>query len=187
MKLIVGLGNPDKKYENTRHNMGFKIIDAFAQKHNASFDKEKFNGLYSEVFIKGEKVILLKPQSYMNLSGEVVSAFVNFYKISLSDILIILDDLDQDIGKVRLRSHGSCGGHNGLRNIELHLHTNEYKRLRIGISKDPLMDTADYVLGKFSKEDLNLLNENMQKYISILEDFLEISFDQLMSRYNSNK
>lgn len=187
MKLIVGLGNPDKKYENTRHNMGFRIIDAFAQKHNARFEKEKYNGLYTEVFINGEKVILLKPLSYMNLSGEVVSAFVQFYKIDLSDILVISDDLDQELGKVRLRSHGSCGGHNGLRNIEMHLKTQEYKRFRVGISKNSEMETADYVLGKFSKEDLDILDSNMPKYISILEDYLKIPFDQLMSRYNSNK
>lgn len=187
MKLIVGLGNPGKEYEKTRHNTGFLILDAYAKKHQVSFEKEKYNGKLSEFSFQGEKVLLLKPQSYMNLSGEVVSAIVNFYKIDLNDILIISDDLDQALGKVRLRAHGSSGGHNGLKNIALHLHTDRYKRMRVGIGKNPNLSTPDYVLGKFSKEEFDCFEKNMEKYLSILDDFLSLSFEQLMSRYNSNQ
>ena len=187
MKLIVGLGNPGKEYEKTRHNTGFMILDEYAKKNNASFQKDMCNGKLAEFMLNGEKVFLLKPQSYMNLSGEVVASIVHFYKIEIDDILIISDDLDQEVGKVRLRTHGSCGGHNGLRNIENHLHTDHYKRLRIGIGKNSNIDAPDYVLGKFSKEELSTIEKNMTKYLSILDDFLKMSFDQLMSRYNSNK
>lgn len=187
MKLIVGLGNPGKEYEKTRHNTGFFILDAFAKKYGVEFTKKKANGLLAEVTIQGEKVILCKPQSYMNLSGEVVKPILDFYKIDVSDLLVISDDLDQEVGHIRLRSHGSAGGHNGLKNIELHLHTNEYKRMRVGISKKKEMDTADYVLGKFSKEDYHLLEKNIPRYISVLEDFLILPFEELMSKYNGNK
>ena len=135
MKLIVGLGNPGKEYQNTRHNIGFYFIDSIADSLNLKF-KEKFNGLYVKTILNQEEIMFLKPLSYMNLSGEVVASIVHFYKIEIDDILIISDDLDQEVGKVRLRTHGSCGGHNGLRNIENHLHTDHYKRLRIGIGKN---------------------------------------------------
>lgn len=187
MKLIVGLGNPGKQYEKTRHNTGFMILDAYAKKHQVSFETSKFHGKLSEFLFHGEKVFLLKPESYMNLSGEVVSEVVNFYKIAIEDILIISDDLDQEVGKVRLRAHGSSGGHNGLKNIELHLHTDGYKRMRVGIGKSSFLSAPDYVLGKFSKEELDQFEKNMDRYLSILDDFLCISFDQLMSRYNSNQ
>ena len=121
MKLIVGLGNPGKEYENTRHNIGYIFIDSLADKLGISIDKKKFNGLYTEAVINNEKVLLVKPLSYMNLSGEVVEKFVNFYKININDILIINDDLDLDVGRGRLRLRGSSGGHNGLKNIALHL------------------------------------------------------------------
>ena len=184
MKMIVGLGNPGDEYKNTRHNIGYIFIDHFAQKYNAIIDKKKFNGLYTEVSINGEKVILVKPLSYMNLSGEVVSKFVNYYKIDLNDLLIINDDLDLPLGKIRLRESGSSGGHNGLKNIALHLGTEDFKRLKIGISNDRLMDTKDYVLGKFSKDDIEVLDNLKETVDNILDDFIEIDFERLMSKYN---
>ena len=131
MKLIVGLGNPGKEYENTRHNVGFMIVDNYANNYGVLVDKKKFNGLYCELFVDGEKIILLKPLSYMNLSGEVVSKFVNYFNIDLNDILVISDDLDLPVAKYRLRLFGSSGGHNGLKNIEFMLNTNKFKRFRI--------------------------------------------------------
>ena len=120
MKLIVGLGNPGNEYKNTRHNIGFMVLDKIADKLNESFNKENFSGKYFMTNINGEKTIFLKPQKYMNLSGEVVRDFVNFFKIDINDILIICDDLDTQVGTYRLRYKGSSGGHNGLKNIELH-------------------------------------------------------------------
>ena len=184
MKLIVGLGNPGKEYENTRHNMGFMSIDKFAHNHNVKIDKAKFGGLYTDLTIKGEKVILLKPQEYINLSGEVIKKYVDFYKIDVNDILIISDDLDQDIGSLKIKYKGSSGGHNGLKNIEAHLHTQEYKRIKIGISNDKSVNTKDYVLGKISKENKKVLEEVTNKVVDILNDYFTLSFDNLMNKYN---
>ena len=128
MKMIVGLGNPGKEYENTRHNLGFIILDNFAEKQNIKIDKKKFNGLYEEVFINNEKVILLKPQSFMNLSGDVVRSFKDYFDIDIKDILVISDDLDLDFLDYRLRLFGSSGGHNGLKDIENKLGSNRFKR-----------------------------------------------------------
>lgn len=184
MKLIVGLGNPGREYENTRHNMGFIAIDRFATKHNITISKNKFGGLYAEININGEKVILLKPQQYINLSGEVIKKFVDFYKININDILIISDDLDQAVGKYKLRYKGSSGGHNGLKNIELHLKTKEYKRIKIGISNDKKMDTKDYVLGKIDLENKKILDSVFEIVDNILEDYFNLTFDNLMNKYN---
>lgn len=184
MKLIVGLGNPGKEYENTRHNMGFMAIDRFASKHNVSITKNKFDGLYEELIINSEKVILLKPQRYINLSGEVIKKYVDFYKIDINDILIISDDLDQEIGKYKLKYKGSSGGHNGLKNIELHLKTNEYKRIKIGISNNKNIDTKDYVLSKLDKDSKEILDDIFDKVTLILDDYFVLTFDNLMNKYN---
>lgn len=186
MKLIVGLGNPGKEYENTRHNIGFIFIDNFAKKYNVSIDKEKFNGLYKETVINNEKVLLLKPLSYMNLSGEVVKKYVDYFKINIEDILIINDDLDMDLGKIRLRPNGSSGGHNGLKNIALNLKTENFKRLKIGISNNKNIDTKDYVLGKFSNEEKEKLDSIKDKINNLLYDYLVVDFDRLMCNYNNN-
>ena len=184
MKLIVGLGNPGKEYEKTRHNIGFLALDEAARKFNVSFNKSKFNGEYCDFVLNGEKIIMLKPGKYMNLSGEVVSDYVNFFKIDINDILIICDDLDTNVGTYRLRYKGSSGGHNGLKNIENHLGTSEYKRMKVGISNNKLMDTKDYVLGKFTNEELELINPILKNVPSIIEDFTKISFDKLMNKYH---
>ena len=185
MKLIVGLGNPGKEYENTRHNIGFMVVDNYILKKGISDSwKNKFNGLYLEANIKGEKVIFLKPQSYMNLSGGVVSQFVNFYKINLDDIIVISDDLDLLTGNFKLKANGSCGGHNGLRDIERCLGTQNYKRLKIGISKNNDIDTKDYVLARISNDDLNIYNELFNNLLCVIDEFLSISFADLMNKYN---
>ncbi|MBR4261943.1 MAG: aminoacyl-tRNA hydrolase [Bacilli bacterium] len=184
MKLIVGLGNPGKEYENTRHNMGFFFIDNYAKSKNIEIKTKKFNGLLTEFVDKNEKIILLKPQTYMNLSGESVRKVMDFYKISTDDILIISDDLDLPIGNYRLKSKGSCGGHNGLRNIEQHIDTQNYKRLKIGISKDNEVDTKDYVLSKISKKDKELLELMIPTINEILDNFIDTDFEVLMSKYN---
>lgn len=184
MKLIVGLGNPGREYNSTRHNIGFMCIDSIANHFNVKFNTKKFQGEYVQFNYKGEKIILLKPLKYMNLSGEVVRDFVNFFKINIDDILIICDDLDTKVGTYRLRYKGSSGGHNGLKNIELHLSTKNYKRIKIGISNDKNVDTKDYVLGKFSKDELNLINPIIEKVPYIIEDYLTLQFDNVMNKYN---
>lgn len=186
MKLIVGLGNPGREYNNTRHNIGFMAIDSIANYFNANNFKNKFNGSYSEFNYKDQKIILLKPEKYMNLSGEVVESFVNYFKIDIDDILVICDDLDTKVGSYRLRYKGSSGGHNGLKNIELHLSSDKYKRIKIGISNDKTRDTKDYVLGNFSKEELDKINNIINIIPNIIEDYLNISFDNLMNKYNSS-
>ena len=185
MKLIVGLGNPGKEYENTRHNAGFKFIDEYAKSKGLTFNQNKFKGLYTTFINNGEKIILLKPQKYMNLSGEVVRDFVNFFKINIEDILIICDDLDTPLGKIKIKYKGSSGGHNGLKNIEQNLNTNEYKRIKIGISNDKNQDRINYVIGKMPKEDLEKLNEVTSHSPKILNDYLTLKFDNLMNKYNT--
>lgn len=182
MKLIVGLGNPGNEYAKTRHNVGFMAIDNYLDNDN-NF-KEKFKGLYLEKNINGEKIIFLKPQKYMNLSGEVVISFVKFYKINIDDILIIHDDLDLPVGTYKLKQKGSSGGHNGLKNIELHLGTQEYKRIKIGISNNKNIDTKDYVLGKISKEETVELDKVKNTILDILNDYFKVSFLDLMAKYN---
>lgn len=184
MRLIVGLGNPGREYENTRHNVGFLYLDYYANKKNVKIDKEKFGGLYGEIFAEGEKILLLKPQKYINLSGEVIKKFVDYYNIDVKDILIICDDLDTNIGKYRIRAKGSCGGHNGLKNIELMLGTQNYSRVKIGISNDRSIDTKDYVLGKMNSESLNLIEKNYEIVCDIIDDFYKFDVEKIISKYN---
>lgn len=184
MKMIVGLGNPGKDYEQTRHNIGFMALDLIASNNQVTFESHKLNGEYTIIKKNNEQILLLKPQTYMNLSGEAVSAFAHYYKINIKDILIISDDLDMEFGKIKLKYKGSSGGHNGLKNIELHLHTNEYKRLKIGISNNKEYDTKDYVLGKIPKEQMEKLNSVLITVNEIINDFCVLPFEKLMSKYN---
>ena len=184
MKLIVGLGNPGKDYENTRHNVGFMLLDYLSNKYNVSISNKKFNGLYTDFIINNEKVIFLKPLSFMNLSGEVVSKFVNYFDIKLDDILVIQDDLDMDLGSYKLMYNHSAGGHNGIKDIERCLGSREFTRLKIGISNNKDMDTKDYVLGKFSNNDICNLNNSFVELKDIVDDFIYYDRDKLMNKYN---
>ena len=173
MRLIVGLGNPGSTYENTRHNAGFMALDHFASKNGIEFSlNQKLKGMIALVNTNGEKTILLKPMTYMNLSGESVYAVMNFYKIDSSDILVISDDLDSHLGRVRLRAKGSAGGHNGHKNIALHLKTEEYKRIKIGIDRSPVIPVIDWVLKKFNNDELATLNNTFEITDKIIEAFI---------------
>ena len=185
MKLIVGLGNPGKEYENTRHNIGFSLLDVIAKEKGFTFDNEKFNASYAQINVNGEKVLLIKPLSYMNLSGIVVRKYMDYFKIDKNDLLVIQDDLDMVLGKVKFVYNSSSGGHNGIKNIEEHISTKEYVRLKIGISKNKDVDTRDYVLGKFSKEDKEILDNTYNKLINLVEDFINLDKTMLMSKYNN--
>lgn len=187
MKLIVGLGNPGSIYDNTRHNIGYMVIDKFAKEQGQKIETKKFNGHFAKFVYNNEMVILLKPLSYMNLSGEVVKNYVDYFKINLEDILIINDDLDMPLGKIKLKERGSSGGHNGLKNIELNLKTDNYKRLKIGISNNKNIDTKDYVLGHFNNSELEILNQVLPKTSKILEEFISVDFNKIMSKYNDKK
>lgn len=182
MKLVVGLGNPGKEYVNTRHNIGYSLLDYIVKEE---FVSEKFKALYKIIDVEGERVILIKPLTYMNLSGEAVIKFVNYYKINVNDILVIQDDLDMSLGKIKFVFNSSSGGHNGIKDIEKHLNTREYLRLKIGISNDKLFDTKDYVLGKFNLEEMDALNNSYYKLRNLLVDFVKLSKEELMCKYNN--
>ena len=186
MKLIIGLGNPGMEYTNTRHNIGFKVMDALAQHYALEYTKNKFQGLYAEKVVNQEKVIFLKPQKYMNLSGDVIASFMNFYKISITDILVFVDDLNLPCGKIRAKHKGSSGGHNGLKDIEKKIGTQNYNRVKIGISNNKDIDTKDYVLGKFSKEELEVIDKSVQICCHICDDFFQFGIDYVMAKYNHN-
>ncbi len=153
MKLIVGLGNPGSKYENTRHNVGFMFIDYMAKAYNVSFSR-KNNYEFAEINIRGEKVILVKPQTFMNLSGEAVISLVKFYKLSNEDIIVIYDDLDMQFGKMRIKEKSSSGGHNGIKSLIAHLHTEHFMRIKVGINNEFKKDVKSFVLSKFSKQEM---------------------------------
>lgn len=185
MYLIVGLGNPELKYNDTRHNIGFKLIDNFLVSNNISIDsyKEKFNSMIYDLSVNSTRVILAKPLTYMNLSGKAVREIIDFYKIPLNNILIICDDIDLDFNKIRLRPSGSSGGHNGLKDIIKYLGTDEFNRLKIGVGKSG--NTKDYVLSKFTEFELEELNKRKEIFENIILDFTSVSFDKLMNKYNN--
>jgi len=184
MKLIVGLGNPGIEYEKTRHNTGFLLIDRFCEKINLKLDKNKCKAIYGIYRYKGDKIIVAKPQTYMNLSGISVSSLMKFYDIDVKDLIVVHDDLDLPVGKLRLRMKGSSGGQKGMGNIIEQLKTQDINRIRVGISNDRNADTKDYVLGRFSKEDEKILNEALDKGSDALIYALDHSFDEVMSKFN---
>lgn len=185
MKLIVGLGNPGKKYENTRHNTGFAVIDRTLAKLNVELDKNKFNADYTMINRNGEKIYILKPLTYMNLSGEAVAPFMKYFGIEPEDLVVVHDDLDLPVGKIRLRQSGSCGGQNGMRNIIDLLGDSNIKRIRVGIGKDPLIPVVDYVLGKTKKEDLEVYTQALDKASDALIYWLDHDdFSKVMSNFN---
>ena len=181
MKLVVGLGNPGKEYEKTRHNIGFMVLDNYLGDVKWS---EKFNGLYYETNIKGEKYIFLKPQSYMNLSGGVVRKYKDYFDIDIEDIIVIQDDLALPVGKIRLKVNSSAGGHNGIKDIIANLGSDAFARIKVGVSQDRSVDTKDYVLGKFGKEDMNTIVNKFKDINNIIEEFDYNRINELMGKYN---
>ncbi|TWT02172.1 aminoacyl-tRNA hydrolase [Planococcus sp. CPCC 101016] len=185
MKLIIGLGNPGKAYEDTRHNIGFKVVDYLANQWNAPLTQSKFKGMYSISHRPEGKVMLLKPLTYMNLSGESVSALMDYYGVNLEDIIVIYDDLDLPTGQLRLRQKGSAGGHNGIKSLIQHLGTQEFNRLRIGISRPPAgMKVPDYVLQRFSKEESPEVGEAIKKSAGACEIWLSKPYLEVMNQFN---
>ena len=185
MKLIVGLGNIGKEYDETRHNAGFMTIDHFAEKHNFEFNKQKFDAMIADGIVNGEKVILAKPTTYMNESGRSVRQIVDFYKLSPEDVLIVHDDMDLATGRHRLRQKGSAGGHNGIKSIIAHLGTEKFKRLRIGIDHPEKQKVVDWVLTRFSLDQPAEFDVGMNEAVDAIDDWLENDdFMKTMNRFN---
>ena len=186
MYLIVGLGNPGREYVGTRHNMGFDAIDAICAKYDIALKKEKFGALYGEGRIGGEKVLVAKPQTYMNLSGEAVREIRDWYKIEDDEILVIYDDISLPVGKLRIREKGSAGGHNGIKNIIYQLGTDVFPRIKIGVGAPdhPDYDVKDFVLGKFSDEGVKILVQSVIRVADAVEELILHGAKAAMNQYN---
>ncbi len=188
MYLIAGLGNPSKTYEGTRHNIGFTMIDAIGEKYGIDVTTKKHKAFVGRGIIDGMRVILAKPQTYMNLSGESVREIADFYKIEPENIIIIYDDISLDVGQLRIRKKGSAGGHNGIKNIIAHLGTQEFPRIKVGIGNKPEgWDLADYVLSKYSKAEQEALEEAADGVIGAVKLMLMDDIEAAMNRYNAKK
>lgn len=186
MFVIVGLGNPTAQYEGTRHNAGFDVIDVLAEKYNISVDARKCRAFCGKGVIAGQKVLLVKPQTYMNLSGESVGGIVNYYKIDPeSDLLVIYDDISLDVGQLRIRKKGSAGGHNGIKSIIAHLGTTVFPRIKVGVGGKPKnYDLADYVLGHFSKQERELMEEGYEHASDAVEQIVQGEIEAAMNVFN---
>lgn len=185
MFLIVGLGNPEEKYDKTRHNMGFNTIDKISQKYNIELDKNKFEGIYGIGSIYGEKVILLKPQTYMNLSGKSLVPMANFYKVDMHNIIVIYDDMDIEIGAIKLRKKGGPGSHNGMKSVVEELNSTDFPRVRVGIGKPELKnDTINYVIGKMPEEEFEKLDKSTQVAAEAVIEIVKNGIDRAMNKYN---
>lgn len=188
MFVIAGLGNPSSKYEKTRHNVGFDVIDMLAEKYNISIRDRKHRALCGSGMIAGQKVLLVKPQTFMNLSGESLGAILNFYKLDPeSELIVIYDDVSLAPGRLRIRKKGSAGGHNGIKSIISHIGTQEFLRIKIGVGeKPPGWDLADYVLGRFSREDRKRMEEAFERACDAVELMVQGEADQAMNQFNGN-
>ena len=188
MKLIVGLGNPTKEYENTRHNIGFIAIDALSEEYHIPVESLRHKALIGKGAIEGQRVILAKPVTYMNLSGEAVRAISDYYKIPSEDIIIIFDDTTLDVGRMRIRKKGSAGGHNGIKSIIAHLGTMEFPRIKIGIgAKREGQDLADYVLSRFPKEEKEALGQVLEDVKKAVALMVWDDIEEAMNQYNKKK
>ncbi len=183
MYIIAGLGNPGKEYTGTRHNVGYESLDCLAEKYNTKLNKLKFNSVYGEITINGEKVMLVKPVTYMNRSGIAIDEIMKFYKIPVENLIVIYDDIDIPVGTLRIRPNGSPGTHNGMKSIIQHVGTN-FPRIRIGIGRNPQMDLADYVLQRFSKDDAEKIHPIMEKAVEAAIEIIKSNVDTAMQKYN---
>ena len=186
MYLVVGLGNPGRQYEATRHNMGFDTIDCLVEKYNVPQSGVKFNAMYGKTVMGGEKVILMKPLSFMNLSGGPVRDMANFFKIDPEkELIVIYDDIDLNPGQIRIRKQGSAGGHNGIKDIIRQLGTDKFLRIKIGVGSKPAgWDLADYVLGRFSTQDRKIVDEAIEKAAQAVDVMISQGPDAAMNEYN---
>ncbi|NCC78079.1 MAG: aminoacyl-tRNA hydrolase [Clostridia bacterium] len=183
MYLIAGLGNPGKDYEHTRHNAGFMVLDRLAEKLGIQFDRNKFKGKVAEGRIGSEKVVLLKPQTFMNLSGESIREAADFYKLLPEEVLLVFDDVSLEVGKIRIRKKGSAGGHNGIKSTILHLATENFPRVKVGVGA-PRQDMVKHVLGKFTEEEVQRMDQSLSASRDAVIAILENGIDSAISEYN---
>lgn len=186
MYIIAGLGNPGSQYDMTRHNIGFSVIDYIAREYNVKVKKLKYKGVYGEANVNGEKVLLLKPQTYMNLSGESIRDFATFYKVPVENIIVICDDVSLPPGKIRIRRKGSAGGHNGLKSIIYQLNSDEFPRIKVGVGspENQNYDLADYVLGRFTKDEIPVLEDSIIRSFKAAEEIIKHGAESAMNKYN---
>ena len=186
MFIIAGLGNPTREYEGTRHNVGFDVIDRLAARYNIDVDVKKHRALIGKGMIAGQKVILAKPQTYMNLSGESIRSILDYYKVDPeTELIVIYDDISLEPGKIRIRKKGSAGGHNGIKNIIAQLGTQNFQRIKVGVGEKPKgWDLADYVLGHFSKEDRGVVDDALKRAAGAVELMVQGEVDQAMNQFN---
>ena len=186
MYIIAGLGNPDRQYQNTRHNVGFDVIDVIADKYDIAMGERKHKAIIGKGYIAGQKVVLVKPQTYMNLSGESIRDVIDFYKVDeKSDLIVISDDVSLDVGRIRIRKKGSAGGHNGLKNIMKHLGHDEFIRMRMGVGEKPSgYDLADYVLGHFTQKEREVMDAGIQNAAAAIEIMITQGPEAAMNLYN---
>lgn len=189
MYLVAGLGNPERKYEGTRHNIGFETIDLLAHNWGIRLNKIKHKAVMTDTVFHGDKVLVAKPQTYMNLSGESIRDIVNFYKIPVENVIIVCDDINLEIGRIRIRAKGSDGGHNGLKSIIYQLASDNFVRIRMGVGapKNKDYDLADFVLGKFSKEEIEILTPTANNVVSAVETIILKDVGAAMNKFNSKK
>ena len=187
MYIIIGLGNPEPEYSNTRHNMGFDVINKLAKENDISLNRTKFNAIYGTGIIEGEKVILIKPQTFMNNSGESVIEFVNFYKEPLENVIVIYDDMDTDIGTIRIRAKGGPGSHNGMKSMVSCLNSENFPRIRIGIGRPSgEYDRIDYVIGQIDEEEKKILEQGQNEAVEAIKYWIKNGIDNTMNKYNKN-
>lgn len=188
MKLIVGLGNPGREYVNTRHNAGFYVVEKLAYELGEDISERKYKGVFARVRIGNEKAIILEPLTYMNNSGESVRAFMDYFKIDASDVIVIYDDINLEPGNLRIRLRGSAGGHNGIKSLIAHMGTSDFPRIKVGVGEKPVkIDLADHVLGHFNDEDKKLLDEAASDAIEAIKLMVAGEYDMAMNRYNVKK
>ncbi|MBO4359513.1 MAG: aminoacyl-tRNA hydrolase [Eubacteriaceae bacterium] len=188
MYLIAGLGNPGRKFEKTKHNMGFMVLDEFARRRGAEFSSEKFDALYTRADFDGKRVLLIKPQTFMNLSGDAVAAFADYFDVDPSELLVVYDDCEIDMGTIRIRRSGSAGTHNGMRDIVSKLGYTDFPRMRMGIGSRGEMQLYDYVLTPFSEQEFSeCIAPAVQRACDALECFLSEGTDIMMNRFNTPK
>lgn len=186
MKIIIGLGNPGNEYKFTKHNIGFLVIDYLIKKNNLILDQKKFNGIFTKIKLNNQDVILAKPMTYMNLSGEFVQKIVNYYNISNDDILVIYDDISIDLGRIKITKKGSSGGHNGIKNIIDKINTTEFKRIKIGINniKDRDFEIKKIVLTKFDSNEIEIIEKQFEKINKIIVYFVNNEIEKAMNEFN---
>ncbi|MBR5137386.1 MAG: aminoacyl-tRNA hydrolase [Clostridia bacterium] len=185
--LIVGLGNPGSQYAKTRHNVGFMVIDCLLSKLNASLKLKKFNGMYTKVDYNGKELYLLEPLTYMNLSGESIRDLAGYFKIPAGNIIVIYDDMDLELGRLRMRMKGSAGSHNGMKSIISCINTQEFPRIRVGIGCHGIIEAKDYVLGKFTAQDMEILTPALEKAADAALEILDSGVEKAMNKYNESR